>query len=83
MSKIAEGPSVRRRRNHAEVEQLVSEYESSGLTQTLFCARRVYWLVAVNSKSKFRLMRVAVNGRFVIMIDSVGGFSANESSAAG
>jgi hypothetical protein len=40
MSETAEKHSVRRRRNRAEVEQLVAEYESSGLTRKLFCAER-------------------------------------------
>jgi hypothetical protein len=35
-----QGVKVKRRRSRAEIEQLVAEYEASGLGRTVFCQRK-------------------------------------------
>jgi len=58
---------VRRRRNGAEVEKLVTEYESSGLGRTEFCRTRGLALSTLNRYCKRRQAQpeAAGGGRWV------------------
>ncbi len=40
MDEPAQTVAIRRRRGRAEIEQLVAEFEASGLTRTAFCQQR-------------------------------------------
>ena len=48
---MSEAGAVRRRRSRAEVEELVAEYEASGLTREAFCQQRD---LSVGTLDKYR-----------------------------
>jgi hypothetical protein len=44
-------PKIKRRRSRAEIEQLVAEYEASGLSRTVFCQQRE---LSLSTLSRYR-----------------------------
>ena len=67
MSDVAVGLVQRRRRSRVEAEQLVREYESSGLTRQAFCAGRglsvAGWTSTDGGKRRSALWVELPNGR--------------------
>lgn len=68
-----------RRRSHVEAEQLVREYESSGLTRQAFCAGRGLSVTALD-KYRRRYGERAGNGGRMVPVEVVTGLAATSNS---
>jgi len=52
-------PKIKRRRNRAEIEQLVAEYEAGGLGRTAFCRQRG---VSLSTLARYRRRQQQTTG---------------------
>jgi len=75
---------VRRRRGRAEIEQLVSEYEGSGLGRVEFCRKRG---LSLSTLARYRKGRVqteaAAEGRWLAVEVSGGGVAPGVAASSG
>ena len=74
--------AVRRRRNRQEVEQIVAEYESSGLTRMEFCRERGLGLSTLG-RYRSRRERQAPSGRNALLAVEVSGRAPAPVAATG
>ena len=70
---------VRRRRSQVEVEKLVAEYQSSGLTRDAFCVVRGLSVAALD-KYRRRVQKWAVSGASRMLPVEVVSFAVQDSS---
>ena len=72
-----------RRRSRAEAEELVREYEASGLTRPAFCASRGLSVTALDKyRGRFRRGRQTGEGRLVAVEVLAGRWAAASSGSA-
>jgi hypothetical protein len=82
MSDVTEG-LVQRRRSRVEAEQLVREYESSGLTRQAFCAGRGLSVTALDKyRRRHRRATESGEGRLV-PVEVLSGISVAASGGSG
>ena len=72
---------VQRRRSQAEVEQLVAEYEASGLSRVEFCRARGLSLASVARYRKRQARGGAVSANGWLAVEVSGGYPGLESGA--
>lgn len=73
---------VRRRRSRAEAEQLVREFEASGLTRQTFCAERGLSLAALDKyRRQYRRAMERGEGRLV-PVEVLAGISSSASGSS-
>jgi len=73
---------VGRRRSRAEAEQLVAEYEASGLSQVEFCRKQGLSLATLARYRKRRVEGSPVPGSRWLAVEVAGAGSARESGLA-
>jgi hypothetical protein len=82
MSDVTVGLVQRRRRSRVEAEQLVREYESSGLTRQAFCAGRGLSVAALDKyRRRHRRATKSGEGRLV-PVEVLSGISAAASGGS-
>jgi hypothetical protein len=79
---MSEAGVVRRRRNRAEAEELVREFEASGLTRQAFCAGGGLSVAALDKyRRQYGYGTSSGEGRLVA-VEVMGGVSTNKISSA-
>jgi hypothetical protein len=73
---------VRRRRSRAEAEELVREFEASGLRRQLFCAERGLSVAALDKYRRQYGQRTTGNEGRLVAVDVISGNSASKVSTA-
>jgi hypothetical protein len=73
---------VQRRRNQAEVEQVLAEYEASGLSRVAFCEQKGVSLATLARYRKRQAQCDAVSGRRWLSVEVSGGSAALETGAS-
>jgi hypothetical protein len=73
---------VQRRRGQAEVEQVVAEYEASGLSRVAFCQQKGVSLATLARYRKRRAQSGAVPGSGWLSVEVFGGSAALEAGAS-
>lgn len=85
MDEQRQAVKIRRRRSRAEVEQLVAEYEASGLGRTAFCQQRG---LSLSTLSRYRRRQrqttgAGTEGNRWLAVEISGGAAAGGETASG
>lgn len=78
MDEQAQVVEVRRRRSRAEAEQLVTDYEASGLSRVEFCRKQGLSLATLARYRKWRAQGEAVPANRLVAVEVSGARSARE-----